>query len=1069
MKIVKFILVSLVFLCGSLYSNTFAQNQKNLTGTVVDGSKMPLPGVSVVVKGTTSGTITGNDGSYKISVADPDKAILVFSFIGMNSKEVPVRNQSVINITLEESLYELEEVVAVGYGSVKRKDLTGSVSSANVAELSKAPVSDVAQALAGRVAGVMVTQSDGEPGANISIRVRGGISITQNNEPLYIIDGFPSENGLSGIEPSDIESIDVLKDASSTAIYGARGANGVVVITTKSGVEGKTTVNYDGYYGLKQVRSKLPVLSTSEFVLLDYERRNLESTEDVNSFVSNYGPFADRGNYLNRPGVDWQEEALGRDAFVQNLKVSVAGGSDKMKYLLSYSHIDEDGFMFRSGNKNDNIRLKLDHAIDKKVKVSANLNYTENKIFGMGTSEGGTYFNKMNHIITYRPTIGVKGEDWELVEKGEDPILEDVAGNVMQNPILSAKEEHIQNESRTFLSNGSLSYKLTNNLTFTSSVGMRYQTQRKELFYGDESVIAKRTSINGSIRNIETQSFQTSNTLTFDKKLKKTKLNMMVGQEWVTAQFRWFEASAFNFPNDDIGLNDLSLGAVPGVPRSFQNNDDKLLSFFGRAFVNHNERYLLTASLRADASSKFGPNNKWGYFPSASFAWRVSEEPVIKELNLFSDLKFRVGYGVAGNNRIPAYGSLAILGSLTYPLSGQSASGYASTQIPNKDLKWEANKTFNIGADIGFFDQRLAITPEFYVNRSVDLLLNSQLPYTSGFPSIYRNIGETKNTGIDLTISTVNIRNKNFSWSTNLNLSHNKNKVMALSGEQSFLWGSGWGLNQTDYRVAVGESLGQMYGYVTDGLYQVSDFDYDAATQKYTLKEGIAYNPNNSPKPGYWKFRDVAGAFDENGNPIPDGKISSDDRTVIGNATPKVFGGINNSFTYKNFDFSAFFNFSIGNDIYNATKLYNTLVARTNKNALDVANSSHRWVTIDETGSRITDPNTLEQLNRGKTVAQYGDMTEGTVVLHSWAIEDGSFLRLSNVTLGYTLPASLLKKISIDKLRIYGTANNLFVITNYSGFDPEVSTRNSSGLTPGIDWGAYPRAKSLVFGVNVTF
>jgi len=1057
-----------LFILSSWFS---AASGQTLKGIVLDShTNEPVTGATVSVKGSTSNaTVTGIDGGFILTINKLPATIEV-RYIGYVAQEIDVYEVTgTLTVKLTEDTKLLDEVVVVGYGTVKRRDLTGSVSSADASEIAKTPVSDVAQALAGRVAGVLVTQNDGEPGTSIAIRVRGGISITQNNEPLYIIDGFPSESGLSTIEPSDIENIDVLKDASATAIYGARGANGVVVVTTKGGREGKSTVNYDGYFGVKQLSKRLAVLDPYEFVFLDYERRNFSDEVDMREFENNYGPFSNINNYIGRRGIDWQEEALGGEAITQNHKVSISGSVENLRYLLSYSRFNEDGFMPNSGARKDNIRLKLDHSLDKKTNISANVSYTDNRIFGIGTADENTYFNKMNHILQYRPTIGIKGDDRQLVESGEDPILVDINGNVMQNPILSASEEHKLNETRTFLANFSLSYKILDNLTFMTSVGTRYQTARRELFYGDESVVARRTSINGSIRNTENRDFQTSNTLTYDISLNKTRISLLAGQEWVTTKLRWFEASAYNFPNDDIGLNDLSLGATPGVPQSYTNNDNKLLSFFGRLFINHDEKYLLTATLRGDASSKFGANHKWGYFPSASFAWRVAEEPFIKETGIFSDLKFRLGYGVAGNNRIPAYGSLAILESATYPLNGQTASAYVPSQIPNTELKWEANQTFNIGLDIGFFDQRLVISPEFYRNRSIDLLLNSQTAYTSGYSSVYRNVGETENTGIDLSITTVNIHNRNLTWTTTLNLSHNRNKVRALSGEDFFLWDSGWGLKQTDYRIGVGESLGQIYGYVTEGLYQVSDFDYNAANQTYTLKEGVASNPNITEQPGYWKFKDIAGAFDEDGNPIPDGEITVDDRTVIGNATPDFYGGFNNTVQYRDFDFSAFFTFSVGNDVYNATKLYNTLAARQHKNVLKIADKAHRWVTIDESGKRIIDPQQLEQLNSGKTVAQYGNLTEGNLFLHSWVIEDGSFLRLSNVTLGYTLPRSVLRSFHIDKIRLYATANNLWILTGYSGFDPESSTANSSGLTPGVDWGAYPRARSMVFGLNVTF
>lgn len=510
----------------------------------------------------------------------------------------------------------------------------------------------------------------------------------------------------------------------------------------------------------------------------------------------------------------------------------------------------------------------------------------------------------------------------------------------MQNPLLSAAEETKDKEYRTFQANGGFTFKIIKGLSFRNTTGMRYQTRRNDIFYGDKSVTGKRSSINGSIENIENGSFQTSNVLTYNWSNESNDLTVMAGQEFVSKWTRNFKASASNFPNDEIGLGDLSLG-LAGTPESYQNYDDKLLSFFTRVNYNYKEKYLFTASLRADGSSKFGKNNKWGYFPAFSAAWRMGEEEFIKNLNVFSDLKLRIGYGLAGNNRINSYQSLAIMGSVTYPNGDSTQSGYASNQVPNPELKWEANKTFNFGLDFGFFNQRLTISPEFYINRSSNLLLSAKLPDSSGYSSMVINAGETENKGIDLTINTVNIETKDFSWNTAITFSHNKNLVKKLTGEEVQLWEASFGYSQNTHIIGVNQPLGQMYGYVTDGLYQVEDFDYDAATKTYTLKDGIPYmGDKQNVQPGNWKFKNLDGSADN--------KITESDKTVIGNAYPIFYGGINNNFTYKNFDLSIFFTYSYGNDVFNATKLTNTKSALDNKNVLDVANSANRWVLVND-------------------------------------------------------------------------------------------------------------------------
>jgi len=1064
-KNLKALFVFIVFSCNL---GLYAQGGTEIVGKVTDESGEALIGVNVRVKGGSIGTITNTDGFYKISVPNAEES-LVFSYLGMETVTKKVGNQKSINVTLISSPEMLNEVVAVGYGTMRRRDITGSVTSVNAADIAKVPVSNIAQALAGRMAGVNVTQSEGDPNATISIRVRGGISITQDNEPLYIIDGFPADPSFfQTLTPTDIESIDVLKDASATAIYGARGANGVVLVTTKSGVEGKTTVTYDGWVGMKNISKKMELLSIPEFAYLSYERSYKDNTE-MTSFVNRYGAFADiQSNWGNSTGVDWQNECF-RTAYSQNHKLTLTGGTKDLKYNLSYAHQDEQGLMIESGLAKDNIRARLENTINKRAKINGTINFTHQKTYGMGTSDGGTNFSKMSSILMFLPTLGFLIPDSELRVIPNldvyDPTLLDEVGNTLQNPAASARAETNIKESRTFNATGGFQYQLLKNLTFRSNVGMLYRTQRNDIFNGENSISAIRSSINGSIQSVESGNYQISNTLSYDWRKRNQKLNIMAGQEYVSRWDRWFKTTVTNFPNDDIGLNDLSIGIAGPSGSYYSGNNDKLLSYFARGYYNYNEKYMLTVSARFDGSSKFSKNHKWGFFPSASFAWRASEEKLIKELGIFSDLKLRMGYGMAGNNRIPNFSSLAIWDSQWTPLANGTIVGYYPKQLPNPNLRWEANKTFNAGMDIGFFDQRLIIVPEFYINRSSDLLLNSTIPGSSGLVGMIRNVGATQNTGIDLTITSNNIRTKDFSWTTSLTFSHNENKILALSGEQSFLQSSNFGYAAKDYKVEVGKSIGQIYGFKTIGLYQVDDFNYDAATNTWTLKPGIPYMANHYPKPGYWKYEDSDHTkFDANGNPL----ITEEDRQVIGNAQPLFYGGLSNTFIYKNFDLSIFMNYSYGNDILNATRLFASLYGWTNKNTFSYNDSRYRWVTVGSDGVSVKDPEALAQLNAGKTAAVWEDMQNGNQEIHSWGVEDGSFLRISNVTLGYTIPKKTTKKISIETLRVYVTANNLCIFTNYSGYDPEVSTRNATGLTPGVDWSAYPRNRAFVFGISLT-
>lgn len=1065
----KFLIIAFSLILGT---GTLRAQSLTVTGKVIDNEGLEVIGGTVTIKGVNgTGTVTDMNGQYTLRVNDASKDVLVFSFIGLQSMEVPVKNRTTIDVTMKTDNQLLEEVVVVGYATVKRKELTGSVSSVKSDELIKTPTADATQALAGRLAGVQIIQTDGQPGSEASIRVRGGISITQSNEPLYVIDGFPTEDGMASLDPADIESIDVLKDASATAIYGARGANGVVLITTKGGKsndDGKGTLTFDTYVGIRKLANPLKVLNAEEFVLADYERSlYLLNEEGMASWQRRYGSFLEIGEHFhNRPGLDWLDETMGRTTWTQNYRIAFNGGNDRTKYSLSYSYNKDEGAMVHSGSDKHNFSINLNSKLNNRLTVNGRVTYDQRGIYGAGvagngTNEGGSNtdarFNKMAQILQYRPTIGIKGSDKELLE-GEDPLLVDEQGNTMQNPLINAAEEKDNRRIRTFQANGGVTFQIMKPLTFRNSTGMRYSIQRRELFYGDQSIMGKRNGIYGSIRNTEDGSFQTSNVLTYKQRFqKKHDVTAQLGQEYVHRWTSYVHTEVSDLPTDDFILDDIGLG-TPSASDSFVNDDDNLLSFFGRINYGYTDKYLISATLRADGSSKFSKSHKWGIFPAVSAAWRLGEEDFIKRLNIFSDLKFRIGYGLAGNNRIGSYNSLALFNSILTAMGSGLVPGYASSVIPNEDLKWEANKTFNVGFDFGFLEQRITVSPEFYINRSSDLLLNAKLPLSSGYETMTVNAGETKNVGIDLTINTQNIVSKNFKWNTTLTLSHNKNTVEALTGEQVQLYEAKFGYNQSTHRIAVGESLGQFYGYVTEGVYQVDDFNYDAATRKYTLKEGIAAH-RQDVQPGDWKFKNV----DDSNN-----VIDANDMTVIGNATPKFYGGLNNNFTYKGFDLSVFFTFSYGNEVLNATKLVTTKVGRENYNTLDVMNSHRRWMTIDAQGNKLTDPEALAALNAGKNIASWHDNQEGHKYIHSWAVEDASYLRLSNVTLGYTFPKQIVKRAGLSNVRLYATGNNLLIWTPYSGFDPEVSNMRSP-LTPGVDFGAYPRSRSFIFGINIAY
>ena len=1019
-----------MFILAFVSMITYAQSL-TVTGKVLDSEGYEVIGGSVVVKGAAGvGTVTDLDGKYTLKVNDASKDVLVFSYVGMTSQEVKVNNQSVINVTLQADAVLLEDVVVIGYAAVPRRDLTGSVTSVSSKELSKVPVSDVTQALAGRMAGVMVQQSEGTPGASISVRVRGGISITQSNEPLYIIDGFPSEDGMSTLDPAEIETIDVLKDASATAIYGARGANGVVVITTKNGSKsgGKATVTFDSYVGVKKIANKLDVLNAGEFVRLDYERTlwrmgtGDSGADGMTKWEERYGKFSDLASIYNgRKGIDWQDETLGRNAITQNYRVGVSGKTEKMNYSLAYSYYNEEGAMVYSGSKKHNISFNMNHEINKWLTVNSRISYDQMRVEGMGTSEGGDRFNKMQHILQYRPTVGIMGVDEDLLY-GEDPLLADDNGNVMQNPLISAAEELNDREWRTFQANGGATIKLLKGLSFRSTVGMRYQTRRNDVFYGDESITGKRSSIQGSITNLENSSFQTSNVLTYSWKNKIHDFTVIAGHEYVERWSRSFSASASQFPNDEIGLGDLSLG-VPGVPTSSENYDDKLLSFFGRINYNLMDKYLFTASVRADGSSKFGKNNKWGYFPAFSAAWRLGEEAFIKDLGVFSDLKFRIGYGLAGKQSgIDSYTTLNLVKpNGVVPVGNSAIVSLGDLRNTNPDLKWEVKHTFNTGFDIALFGNRLLLSANYYNSRTTDMLYLYNVsvpPFT--YNTLLANIGSMRNWGTEIAIGITPLKTKDMELNINANITFQRNKLLSLSGMYN-----GEMLSASEYK-----SLASLDGAGFHGGY--NHIVYQMVGQPL----GVFYLPHSTGLESDGNGGYTYGIADLNGGGVS--LEDGEDRYVAGQAVPKTILGSNISFRYKRFDLSLQINGAFGHKIYNGTSLtYMNMNIFPDYNVMKKA---------------------PQQNIKDQTATDY------------W-LEKGDYVNFDYVTLGWNVPIEKVQKLKkyVRSLRLAFTVNNLATISGYSGLSPMINSSTVNSTLGVDDKRGYPLARTYTLGLSINF
>jgi len=1074
---IRMILILILF-------STFGMAQNySIKGRVTEeGTGESIPAASVVLKGTTTGTTTDGDGNFKLTV--PANGTLIISFIGFKSVEVPIAGKKEINVTLKSETIGLEDVVVVGYGTTRRVELTGAVGSVTGTELQKSPVANAVAAMTGKMAGVQITTTDGSPDAEMVIRVRGGGSVTQDNSPLYVVDGFPVKS-INDIPPTDIASIDILKDASSSAIYGARGANGVVIITTKSAKGGKTQVSYNYYYQAKTLARELDVLSPYEYVLSQYEYAALRGGSDLTNFNKYFGVYEDLDLYKYQKGTNWQNELFGRNIASKFHNLSITGGTDKTKFNLSGTYNNDEGLLVGSGYQRVNFNFKLNHEIARNLNMDLTTRYSDTNVDGAGTS--GTSNLRITDGLTARPVNGLM----DVLDLDPTQISEDYDSFVRSliNPKQLAEQDWRNRKTQILNINLGVTWEIIKKLSFRTELGYGKTFDNVKRYYGPLTTTSRNEGGNlplGEITTSYAPQYRMSNTLNYSfKPGKKQDLNLMIGQELNTANTSSYFQRAKYFSETltpEKMFANMALGTVDRISTN-ESPDDKLTSFFGRAVYKYDERYLFTLTVRADGSSKFAPDNRWGVFPAAAFAWRASEEKFLKGKTAISNLKLRVSYGQAGNNRIGSdlwKRTYAISNTRTYGL-GDVANPYyvpASSLLVNPDLKWETTITRNIGVDFGLFKERLSGTLDLYWNSTKDLLVESDIPSYLGYTKQMRNIGKTSNKGVELTLNGRIIQKKDFLLSASFNIGINRSNIDELDGVNEKAFSSNWAStdlkNQDDYRLYVGRTVGLMYGYVTDGFYAVNDFaSYDAVKNLYKLNQGVPttglYGGTIGIRPGAMKLKDFSGP-----NGVPDGVVDGYDRTVIGNYNPKNTGGFSITGQYKQFDLSLYFNWVYGNQIYNANKIAASQNYRTTYgNMLNTMNSSNRYKYINEAGAVVTDLQQLQALNQNANIWSPFSFGNATAVIHSWAIEDGSFLRLNNVTMGYTVPPRLTNKIKMTQLRIYATGSNLWVWTNYSGYDPEVSSsvRNSSynALTPGVDYSAYPKSRSITIGVNVVF
>ncbi len=1049
-------------LLGWLLPEAYAQRQ--VSGRVTDGStNQPLPGVTVVVKGTTLGTATDDGGNFRLDVPSND-AVLIFSFIGYLTEEVTVGNKSTINMSLMEDIAQLNEVVVVGYGTQRKSDLTGAITQVSGDKLRNTVTANIDQALQGRVPGVQVTQNSGAPGGAVSIRIRGTSSITGSNEPLYVIDGIQIQGDAGGtagfdwaggaggqqsraasplaaLSPNDIESIEILKDASATAIYGSRAANGVVIITTKRGRSGEAKIAYDGFYAMQELPKKIDMMD-----LRQYAEYNNQVAAQVPGIEPNER-FRDPS--LLGPGSDWQD-AVFRRAPMQSHQMSITGGTDKSQYAVMGGFFKQDGIIIGSGFDRFTIRANIDGQVKSWFKVGTNLSFS-NTDEVITLNDGGD--GVIAQALQMTPSVPIRNIDGSF----GGPPRDQLSAQIGANPVALALARNNTLSRQTIQANFFGDVKIYRDLTFRSEIGFNQGYALAKAFvptYEWGSIINDLSQLKQ--RNEQNFFWLFKNYLTYNKTLGKHNISAMAGTEAQRAQYEGSEFYKQNFATNTIitpnqGDNsDIPIGGWAGA--------NSLVSYYGRANYNFGDRYLVTGTLRADGSSRFGPNKRWGVFPSLAVAWRLMNENFMPQSGVVSDVKIRAGYGEVGNQAIPNYAFGSSLRSI------QSAFGmsYINNRIANPDLKWEATAMYNIGADISLWRGRVDLTVDAYQKFTKDMLLQVAIPNymgggAGGINPPYANVGRMENRGLELGLHTRNIDAQRFQWSTDVNFSLNRNKITDL--DRNYFEGLYWyaGFDQVT-RTMVGQPIGMFYGYVVEGIFKSDDEIRRHAVQISDGSGGPGEPGVNliDERDGVWvgdiKFKDLNG----------DGVIDARDQTIIGNPNPKFTFGFNNTLNYGPFSMTVFLNGVYGVDIFNYQRArIESMTSVFDNQAASVANRAQ--VGVNAQGERYL-------LNPETTIPRFSQLNSNANDRMStrW-IEDGSYLRVQNIILAYTVPKALSQRVRMERLRVYANVQNLYTFTNYTGYDPEIGAFNQSALRQNIDMGRYPNPRTYTLGLNVEF
>ncbi|MCM1077128.1 MAG: TonB-dependent receptor [Bacteroides sp.] len=1096
----KAMLFLLVLLTG------FTANAQNITvtGTVVDGTDEPMIGATVQVDGTKNVVVTDIDGNFTLKNVAKN-ATLVVSYIGYKTEKIAVDGQTHVKVQLVEDSESLDEVVVVGYGGTRaRRDLTGSVGSVSGAKLAAVPVTSAAVALQGKVAGVQVSSVDGQPGADVNIRIRGTASVASgegsDSNPLFIVDGFQQDN-INDIPPSDIQSIDILKDASLTAIYGAKGGNGVVVVTTKSAQAGKTQVTFNGSLTFSHITKQLDLMDSYNFVDYQYDRIIGTSTRssEAKKFRFNFGHPYDLSMYQSMPTHDWQDEVMGNTPMSYTANVTIGGGNDNTRYNISFTQSEDKGIIMNTGVRRTNINTKLNTKLGKNLTFTFNPKMTYRRDMGEGGEHVGT--GGIIDVLLYRPTNGLRefGGWQEGVFDADDE-----AEFSYKNPVSDIERNLYKKHSYDFTNQASLEWKPISGLTLRTEGAYSILFKQTDAFYavGTSKAKSNRNLPFASIDKEQRDKYIWTTTASYDFTLKeKHNFYALLGYEIQHSQTSKTVMQNRYFPHDitaDKALSMMGMGENSSATSS-KSTPQRLQSYFGQLNYNFDHKYLISLTARADGTSFYAKDNRWGFFPSVSAGWVLSEEEFMKDIVAINNLKIRAAIGKSGKNLTkadmwndiygmassggPGFGESTVDGELYYTISDY---------LPNPDIKWESTLTRNLAADISLFDNRLTITPEFYWNTTSDLLHRVTMLTNTGYKYQWQNIGQITNKGYEFTINAEILRGRDYNLSATFTLGANKMKVDKLNGTENEMgmeaprYIKGYDM----YRLRVGSEIGLMYGFVYDGLYTPDEFFFnprnnnkaearDGSDELHMPLEGHGKTVEMSSTlggvmgdsyvgsatmPGKVKFKDLDN----------DGVITTADQRVIGNTTPKFQGGFSINGQWKNFDLTANFTYFLDFDVYNGTAQALSSCAKKN----DVWNnvlanfSDTRWRYTMRNNSENLYANTYNisvqdylDYNAGATMWNPGDFV--TTLPLDYFVEDGSFLRCTDITLGYTFPKNLISKLGMSRFRLYGSVSNLFTITNYSGFDPEVDVM--SGLTPSFDYNRYPRSRGYVIGVNVTF